>query len=161
MNLFSSLLFLFVLFNSISKTYAVDCTPPKIDASCDLNTTASYLSVHSNPESLELNINANVTGSSRQSTLIDITSTEGTNSINVASGVTIQTLNYSNNSAHSIFKFRGSADFSLTNYGTLYGAYYSSIQSYGKDSAAIVLQNGASVSLIDNYGSITHETGQR
>ena len=43
LNLFASLLFLFVLFNSISKTYAVDCSPLSINASCDLNTTASKL----------------------------------------------------------------------------------------------------------------------
>jgi len=94
LNLFASLLFLFVLFNSISKTYAVDCSPSSgsffsISASCDLNTTASKLIISSNPESLELNINANVTGSAYESVLIDISSILGTNAINVSSGVTI------------------------------------------------------------------------
>ena len=58
--------------------------PQAINASCDLNTTTSNLFVGSNPESLELNINANVKGSSYQSVLIDITSILGTNAINVA-----------------------------------------------------------------------------
>ena len=129
-------MFLFVLFNSISKTYAVDCSPPSINASCDLNTTASKFICWANPESLELNINANVKGSSYQSTLIDITSILGTNAINVADGVTISTTGFKNSGAFTLFNFRQQAAYSLTNRGTLYGSYYTS--SYSNGTAAAI-----------------------
>ena len=158
LNLFASLLFLFVLFNSISKTYAVDCTPPSINASCDLNTTTSNLFVGSNPESLELNINANVKGSSYQSTLINITSVLGTNAINIADGVTISTTGYKNSGGFRLFNFQQEAAYSLTNRGTLYASYYSSPSSFSNGTAAAIsVANTSTVTLIDNYGSITHE----
>ena len=156
LNLFSSLLFLFVLFYSISKTYAVDCTPPSINASCDLNTTTTSLFVGQNPESLELNINANVIGSSYQSTLIDITSILGTNSINIADGVTISTTGYRNRGRFRLFLFRQQAAYSLTNRGTLYASHYTSSYSDGT-AAAIDVTDTSTVTLIDNYGSISHE----
>jgi len=149
-------LFLFVLFNSISKTYAVDCSPPSINASCDLNTTASSLFVGQNPESLELNINANVKGSSYQSTLIDITSILGTNAINIADGVTISTTGFKNRGSFTLLKFRQQAAYSLTNRGTLYGSHYTSSYSDGTATAIGVYSNSP-LTLIDNYGSISHE----
>ena len=157
LNLFASLLFLFVLFNSISKTYAVDCTPPSIDASCDLNTTTSNLFVGSNPESLELNINANVKGSSYQSVLVHITSILGTNAINVGPGVTISTTGYKNSGGFKLFNFQQQAAYSLTNRGTLYGSFYYASSMSNGTAAAISVANTSTVTLIDNYGSITHE----
>ena len=157
LNLFASLLFLFVLFNSISKTYAVDCSPPSINASCDLNTTASKLIISSNPESLELNINANVTGSTYQNVLIDVAGNFGTNAINVSSGVTISTTEFSNSGTFKLFNFRQQAAYSLTNRGTLYASFYTSSYSNGT-AAAILVGANSPVTLIDNYGSITHKT---
>ena len=93
--------------------------PPSINASCDLNTTASSLSVGlTNTESLELNINANVTGSVYKNVLIDVAGTFGTNAINVSSGVTISTTEFSNSLTFQLFNFRQQAAYSLTNRGT-------------------------------------------
>jgi len=78
LNLFSSLLFLFVLFNSISKTYAVECNTSKNTSSCDVTKAKTQpIGKFTGSKSLTVNFQADVIA--RINHLINVDATNASN----------------------------------------------------------------------------------